>query len=781
MAHIEIDGKALEVEDGKMIIEVADAAGIYIPRFCYHKKLSIAANCRMCLVHVEKAAKPLPACATPISDGMKIYTKSDVAIKAQKGVMEFLLINHPLDCPICDQGGECQLQDLAVGFGGSSSRYTEVKRVVPNKDLGPLIATDMTRCIHCTRCVRFGQELAGIMELGMTGRGEFAEIGTYVARTVNSELSGNMIDLCPVGALTSKPFRYTARTWELSRRASISPHCGLGANLIVQVKQNRVMRVLPRENEEINECWLSDKDRFSYEGLNSEERLTQPMIKQGGQWQECDWQTALEYTANLLNEVRNQHGAEMLGALASPHSTLEELYLLQKLMRALGCNNIDHRLRQSDFRGDASGAKTPWLGMEIEELQALDRILIIGSNLRQDHPLLAHRVRVAVKRGAELSLINFTDDDLLTPVKHRLITAPSLLPEALDKIRGQLREAKFADAQTNLIQAIAQDLTQGENVGIFLGNQAQHHPQFADLHAAVQDIAGMVNARWGFLGEAANSVGAYLAGAVPMAGPLGTVPEKIGMNARQMIAAPLRAYILLGVEPELDSYNAHAALSAMQAADKVIALSAYRHRALDYADVMLPIAPFTETSGSFVNTSARLQSFNAVVKPLKETRPAWKVLRVLGNLLDLDGFNYESSEAVRGAALPQGNGDLRRFCSNQIVLSGQAIQSASIATSLQRIGEVPIYSADPIVRRAESLQQTHHATQICAGMHPKLMHKLGAKAGARVMLHQGSGSAALTIALDETVPENCVRVPGGHPLTVGLGDLFGEISLEVLP
>lgn len=776
MAKIEIDGRALEVADGKMIIEAADEAGLYIPRFCYHKKLSIAANCRMCLVHVEKAAKPLPACATPISDGMKIHTTSDVAIKAQKGVMEFLLINHPLDCPICDQGGECQLQDLAVGFGGTSSRYTELKRVVPNKDLGPLIATDMTRCIHCTRCVRFGQEIGGMMELGMTARGEFSEIGTYVSRTVNSELSGNMIDLCPVGALTSKPFRYTARPWELSRRVSISPHCGLGANLIVQVKQNRVMRVLPRENEAVNECWLSDKDRFSYEGLNSEARLTSPMIKQDGEWQECDWQVALEYVAGGLKNIREQHGADAIGALASPHSTLEELYLLQKLMRTFGSGNIDHRLRQSDFSADAVSTGAPWLGMQIDELESLDRILIIGSNLRQDHPLLAHRIRAAVKAGAELCLVNFTDDNLLTHIKHTVVVGPGGISEVLQQIYAALGHGNLEGATAEISRAIAKCLAQGQKVGVFLGNQAQHHPQFAQLHWFSQQIAAACSGRLGFLGEAANSVGAFLAGAIPMRGPLGAT-AKTGMNAAGMLAEPRRAYVLLGVEPELDAYNAFTANLAMHSADMVVALSAYRHQGMDYADVMLPIAPFTETSGSFVNTSGRLQSFNAVVKPLRETRPAWKVIRVLGNLLDLKGFDYDSSETVRQELL-HGTVDLLPYCNNKT--TQVALPSMQATANLRRIGEVPIYHADAIVRRAESLQHTK-AASLFAAMHSNTLKKIGGASGARVLLRQGEGAATVSVVTDDTLPLECVRVPGSHPLTSGLGDLFGEISVELAP
>ncbi|MHB1293176.1 MAG: NADH-quinone oxidoreductase subunit NuoG, partial [Sulfuricella sp.] len=651
MLNIEIDGKQLTVEPGSTIMDVADAAGIYIPRFCYHKKLSVAANCRMCLVQVEKAPKPMPACATPVTEGMKVMTRSETAIKAQKAVMEFLLINHPLDCPICDQGGECELQDLAVGYGASASRYTEEKRVVFNKNIGPLITTDMTRCINCTRCVRFGQEIGGMMEMGQIGRGEHAEITTFIERSINSELSGNIIDLCPVGALTSKPFRYSARAWELTTRPSVSPHDGLGANLSVQTKNNRVFRVLPRDNEEINECWLSDRDRFSYEGLNSEDRLQRPMIKRNGEWHECDWPEALEFVAAGLKRIRDEQGEEQIAALATPHATLEELYLLQKLLRGIGSGNVDHRLRQSDFSSDAAMQGTPWLGMKIAELDQLNSVLVVGSTLRVDHPLLAHRLRQAVKRGAELNLINPVDDDLLCCVANKVIVAPDAMVATLD----QVRRALAGEAADAIAQAIAASLKQGERKAVLLGNLAQHHPRYAELHALAQQVAELAGARFGFLGEAANSVGAHLASALPGAG---------GMNAAQMLDDPRRAYILLGVEAELDTYNPTRTLAALQAAQLVVALTSYRGKALDYAHVLLPVAPFTETYGTFVSTEGRAQSFNAVVKPLGETRPGWKVLRVLGNLMEVAGFDYDSAEQVRAEVL---NGDITVKLNNQLV------------------------------------------------------------------------------------------------------------------
>jgi NADH-quinone oxidoreductase subunit G len=803
MINFEIDGKPVSVPKNGTVMDGANQLGIYIPHFCYHKKLSIAANCRMCLVQVEKAPKPLPACATPAMEGMKVFTHSGQAVTAQKGVMEFLLINHPLDCPICDQGGECQLQDLAVGYGASSSRYTEAKRVVANKNLGPLISTDMTRCIHCTRCVRFGQEIAGIMELGMAGRGEHSEILAFVGKTVDSELSGNVIDLCPVGALVSKPFRYSARTWELSRRKSISPHCGLGSNLIIQIKQNRVMRVLPRENEEVNECWLSDKDRFSYEGLNSEERLTRPMIKQGGVWQECDWQTALEFVANGLKDVKEKYGAESIGGLGSAHSTLEELYLLQKLVRGLGSASVDHRVRQSDFRADSQMQGAPWLGMPVAEISQLKSLLVIGSNLRKDHPLLAHRIRQAVKHGAQLNVINPIDDDLLTKVRNRAIVAPgkmvSLLAEVLKAV-AELKGVQIPEDAKNALstiaasdnaRAIAASLNDNKPAGIFLGNLAQHHPQYADICKLAQHIAQISDARFGVLGEAANSVGAYIAGAVPYGSAGAAQGARQGVNASQMLGMDdsgsgtgCKAYILLNLEPELDSYNPQRAIKTLAGADLVVMMTAYKSHAATHgghADVLLPIAPFTETSGTFISTEGRVQSFNGVVAPLGETRPAWKVLRVLGNILQLDGFDYETPEQVRADVLPAGN-DISAWLnssgSSLAVGPLQAAKGSKGSEGLQRIGEVPIYQADLIVRRAESLQRTRDAAAPLAWMSGSLMAQLGIQADEVIRLKQGEGEVQLPAAQDDKLPANCIRVASAHPSTAALGGMFDEITVE---
>lgn len=706
MVEIELDGKKVEVAPGSMIMHAAEKANTYIPHFCYHKKLSIAASCRMCLVEVEKAPKPMPACATPVTQGMIVRTKSDKAIKAQQSVMEFLLINHPLDCPICDQGGECQLQDLAVGYGGGASRYEEEKRVVFHKDVGPLISMEeMSRCIHCTRCVRFGQEIAGVMELGMSHRGEHAEIETFVGQSVDSELSGNMIDICPVGALTSKPFRYSARTWELSRRKSVSPHDSTGANLIVQVKNHKVMRVVPFENDAVNECWIADRDRFSYEALNGEDRLTQPMLKQGGVWTTVDWQTALEYVANGLKQIQANHGAKAIGALVSPHSTVEELALAGALVRGLGSENIDSRLRAADFGNAAPAGQARWLGLPIAQLSLLQRVFVVGSSLRKDHPLFAQRIRQAARKGAVVSALVSQPEDWALPVAYTLQAAATDWVQALAgvaaAVAAQLGVAAPVQATAcDNAGAIAKSLLSGERKAILLGNAAAHHPQASSLLALAQWIAQHTSASVGYLTEAANTVGAQLVHALP---------GKDGQNAAQMLSGGLKAALLLNVEPGLDT-----AIGAqgLETAEMVVTLSPFKTN-LDISDVLLPIAPFSETSGSFVNAEGRLQTFNAVVKPLGETRPAWKVLRVLGNLLGLRGFEQESSQAVLASALPGvENGTL--------VARSQLSNSTQVGIGLAPATTVPcvasIYQLDALVRRAPSLQATADARAASEGV-----------------------------------------------------------------
>ena len=705
MVEIELDGKKVEVAEGSMVMHAAEKAGTYIPHFCYHKKLSIAANCRMCLVDVEKAPKPMPACATPVTNGMIVRTHSDKAVKAQKSVMEFLLINHPLDCPICDQGGECQLQDLAVGYGGSASRYEEEKRVVMHKDVGPLISMEeMSRCIHCTRCVRFGQEIAGDMELGMINRGEHSEITTITGDTVDSELSGNMIDLCPVGALTSKPFRYSARTWELSRRKSVAAHDSSGANLVVQVKNNQVMRVLPFENAEVNECWIADRERFSYEALNTPERLTAPMIKQGGQWKTVDWQAALEYVANGLKQIKSEHGAQSIAALVSPHSTVEELFLAGALVRALGSENIDYRLRNAEFPA-AEGVR--WLGTRIAELSTLQRVLVVGSNLRKDHPLFAMRVRAATRTGAQVSVIHDADDNWAMPVKAKAVVAAGQWAQALAGVAAAIAAEKGVAAPVPAqadatAQVIAKSLLSGERKAVLLGNAAAHHAKASSLLALAQWIGEQTGATVGYLTEAANTVGAQLAGAVPRAG---------GLNAGQMLAGGAqgpKAVLLLNTEPEFDSAAGKAAVAALASASMVVTLSPFKAN-LDCSDVLLPIAPFTETSGTFVNAEGRVQSFHPVVKPLGETRPGWKVLRVLGNLLGLPGFDFESTQEVLAAA--RGPQDVGQAFVQGTRLDNRTTAAIDLAPAAGHPAVSTLYQLDSIVRRAPSLQRTADARQ----------------------------------------------------------------------
>ena len=705
MVEIELDGKKVEVPEGSMVMHAAEKAGTYIPHFCYHKKLSIAANCRMCLVDVEKAPKAMPACATPVAQGMVVHTKTDKAIKAQQSVMEFLLINHPLDCPICDQGGECQLQDLAVGYGGSSSHYEEEKRVVFHKNVGPLISMEeMSRCIHCTRCVRFGEEIAGDMELGMSNRGEHAEIETFLGETVDSELSGNMIDICPVGALTSKPFRYNARTWELSRRKSVSPHDSTGANLIVQVKNNRVMRVVPLENEAVNECWIADRDRFSYEALNSGDRLTSPMIKQDGQWLTVDWTTALEYVANGLKQIKANHGADSLGLLASPHSTVEELSLAAALMRGLGSDNIDHRLRHANFTAH-TGAR--YLGMPIAALSTLKHALVVGSRLRKDHPLFAQRIRQAARRGAKVDVIGSDREfhggnDWALPVRHFLNASADQWGALLANVAVAVAAEKGVQAPVTgtadaAAKAIATNLCAGTDTAILLGNAAAHHVDASALLSLANWIASHTGCKVGYLTEAANTVGAQLVKAQPQTG---------GQNAAQMLSGSCKAVVLLGCEPAADSAAGAAAVAALQQADMVVSLNAFKTN-LDVADVLLPISPFTETSGTFVNAAGLAQSFHAVVKPLGETRPAWKVLRVLCNLMGIPGTDFETSQdvlAATGLTVGQvSEAQLSNACDAPIEFKAIALDAAPSVAG--------IYQLDGLVRRAPALQHTVDAKQ----------------------------------------------------------------------
>lgn len=770
MVELTIDGKTVSVPDGSMVMHAANELGIYVPHFCYHKKLSIAANCRMCLVDVEKAPKALPACATPVTQGMVVHTNSEKAKAAQQAVMEFLLINHPLDCPICDQGGECQLQDLAVGYGKTSSRYQEEKRVVMHKSMGPLVsAEEMSRCIQCTRCVRFGQEVAGQMELGMLNRGEHSEITSFVGKAVESELSGNMIDICPVGALTSKPFRYSARTWELARRRSVSPHDSLGANLVVQVKGDKVMRVVPFENDEVNECWISDKDRWSYEGLNVEDRLTVPMVRdENNVWRETSWQDALGVVADALRQTAAHDGPEYIGALASETSTLEELALLKRLFNGLGSDNVDALLRNNDPAFARAFQGAPWLGMSIADLDTVDGVAVIGSYLRKDHPLMAQRLRQVAKRGGRITLIDSYGEDPLFPVSARLTVAPSELAntvEALAKAVAAQKSGRQAD-MTDPIQALASHLVSGTKPAVFLGNAAVAAPDASQIAAKAQDLANAYGATVGFLTAAANTVGAYIAGATAQGN---------GLSAKQMIENQLKVYVVLHAEPKFDMENG--VLAEQRLANAFgIALTSYKSAAADWAKVMLPVAPFTETSGSFINAEGRIQSFKGVVPGKGQSRPAWKVLRVLGNLLQFAGFEQESAEQVRDELAASG---VANKLSNKIeVMAGGEESCDGESIGLERVAEVVIYRTDAIVRRAESLQAAAISQTPALRMNAATLSRLNVAEGGKVKVKSTAGEGEFIVALDNQLADNTARLAQGFEATAALGNAYGRLTVE---
>ena len=757
--NIEVDGRALQAPKGQMLIDATDAAGIYIPRFCYHKKLTVAANCRMCLVEVERAPKPQPACATPVMDGMKVFTRSEKAVSGQQATMEFLLINHPLDCPICDQGGECELQDLAVGYGSDVSQYAERKRVVRDKDIGPLVQTDMTRCIHCTRCVRFGEEVAGLRELGATGRGEHMEIGTYVEQAMTSELSGNVIDLCPVGALTSKPYRYSARAWELQQRPIIAPHDCLGSNLNAHLKGQVVKRVVPRENEAINETWISDRDRFSYQGLRHEQRLLAPRVKENGVWRECDWDVAFKAACAGLAA----HG-ESLGALAAPSSTNEEFFLLQRLARGLGSSHIDHRLRQQDFSADAAEPLAPGLNFTLTDLSRADAVFVVGGYPRHDQPLLHHRIRQAALRGAQVLVLDALAEDYNFDLAERLQSQPGDYAAALGAIVRAAAEASGELETANTLNACvvsaqhrryAAVLAGAARAIIVVANEIDRHAARGHLLALATTLAGLTNSQLGCLTEGANSAGAWLAGAVPHRGPGGVALSQSGATTAGQWAAPLKAYLVLGFEPDADLAHPAQAAAALAQAQCVVALSAYVTPTLEsLASVLLPIALHAENEGSFVNVQGDWQTFHSAAKPPGEARPAWKILRMLGDQLGLDGFAAVTCAEVGqelaeiAAGLPVGAPSVRALTAS----------SVPNAAPLEVLISVPMYSVDPLVRRAAALQQMPQHSQEWARLSAATGARLGVADGATVNLELTGQRVAAVALLDERVPNGVVCV-----------------------
>ncbi len=762
---IEVDGQLLEARKGAMLIDVTDAAGIYIPRFCYHKKLSVAANCRMCLVEVERAPKPQPACATPVMDGMKVFTRSEKAIAGQRATMEFLLINHPLDCPVCDQGGECELQDLSLGYGSDLSQYTERKRVVRDKNIGPLIQTDMTRCIHCTRCVRFGEEVAGLRELGATGRGEHMEIGTYVAHAVSSELSGNVIDLCPVGALTSKPYRFSARAWELQQRDTIAPHDCVGSNLHVHVKGQVVKRVVPKENEAINETWLADRDRFSYQALNSPERLLKPRIKRDGAWHDCEWDVAIDAIVARLAPIAARGDANRIGGLAAPSATTEEFFLLQRLLRGLGSQNVDHRLRQQDFSTQAEEPPYPSLAMTLGDLEQADCIVIAGGYPRHEQPLVNHRVRKAALRGACVFVVDVIDNDYNFDLSGRVIVRPSALPATIAGIAKAIADGVATAANAPAGQRLAAALRTAERPVVLVGSALAQLPVRGAVLSALTALASAAKARLGLLTEGANAAGAWLAGAVPHRGPGGRAVTAPGLDAGAMLAQPLVAYLLLGLEPDLDSADPASAARALAGAELVVALTAFGSPALEQAaHVLLPTAVFAENEGTYVNLSGTWQGFAAAVKPPGEARPAWKILRLLGERLGLSGFDAVTCADV--------STEIKALCGTIAPLAAAVRNGASEVAEpngIEAILRVPMYATDPLVRRAAALQQMPQRGDERARLSPATLAGLSLRDGDRVVIRIDDGEASGTVAGDPCVPDGCCLIEGGTPFAARLG------------
>ncbi len=782
MLNIQINGVDVQVKHGTAIIDAAAESGIVIPRFCYHKKLSTVASCRMCLVEVEKMPKAMPACATPVAEGMKIHTKSPKALNAQRGVLEFLLINHPLDCPVCDQGGDCPLQEASLGFGGGVSHYDFDKRVLHNPDFGPLVATDMMRCILCTRCIRFSREIAGVDDISTAGRGENIRIASQTGHPLTSELSGNLIDLCPVGALTSKPARFTGRPWEYQHRSALGPHDSFGSHLQLDVRGTKVMRVVARECEEINETWLSDRDRFSYQGLYSADRLTTPRIREKGIWREVDWSTALEFVANGLQQVRKTHGAPALGALVAPTATLEESYLIQKLIRTAGSPHIDHRLRQRDFSDQAHDPVFPWLGGAITALEQKTAFLVVGSYLRKEHPLVNHRLRKAVLRGAHAMFLDAVDRAYNYPTSVSMVVPPSAwersllaVAKAAHAITGRAiptgLDALWESIECEAIhRTTAEHLVNAASAVLLLGNVAHAHPRFGALRNLANAVAELTGASVGYLPEGAGTVGAWLTGCVPHRGPGGKTVT-VGQDWHTMVTGGVKGLLILGAELERDCADPSAALKGLHQAAFVVSLSPWVSPAQEaYAHALLPIAPYAETSGTYLNLEGRWQSFQGVVAPLGETRPAWKVLRVLGNLMDLSGFDYFSSDQV----LAEAREAIGEVTPNNAMPCVVPAAISSETPALERFGEVPPYAQDALVRRASALQATPDGrVPIAARMHSATLAGCGLIEGAQVSVRQGEGVVRLPIIVDDRVAKGCVFVPSASVETAALGPVVG--------
>ncbi len=774
---IEVDGQEIDAKAGSMLIEATDAAGIYVPRFCYHKSLSVAANCRMCLVEVERALKPMPACATPVSEGMKVFTRSEKATSAQHATMEFLLINHPLDCPVCDQGGECELQDLAMGYGSGVSQFTEGKRVIRDKDIGPLVQTEMTRCIHCTRCVRFGEEIAGLRELGATGRGENMEIGTYVEKAMRSELSGNVIDLCPVGALTNKPYRYSARAWELKQLAGIAPHDGLGSNVYFHIKGQRVKRIVPKENSNINETWLSDRDRYSYEGMNHKDRLENPRIKRNGVWVDCDWETAIGYVADSLQTVSVENPEELVG-LASPSSTTEELYLFQKLLRNLGSNNIDHRLRQVDCRNQVTEPLFPGAEDTLKTIEDADTILIIGSYPRHEAPLLNLRVRKAALKGANVVHVDTHRRPFNYSLSSQVIMKPSKLVKFLEGLLENIQASENyseSDGQSE-IPVISQLLADAKSPLVIIGSTIHCHRERSILIRHMDSIVSKLSARKVVIESGANAAGAWLAGAVPHRGSGGELLEAQGLSAHEALSSGRRGYLLMGIDPLMDTAVPAETRKSLDEAQFVISMSAFATEGLaELSDVMLPIALYAENEGCFVTSFGELQRFQAAVKPLGQSRPAWKILRVLGDKLGLSGFDAIEVSDILGDSVDEWL--QKKFVPPDSQGKVPAPRAAVDGSELELIVEIPMYRSDCLVRHANSLQETLEMERVVR-LSSKTALSMDLQERQKVKITR-SGSAALAeVVIDDSIAVGAAHVLGACSELSDILDNCGLVSLE---
>ena len=761
LLNIEVDGKPTQIRKGAMIIEAADAIGVAIPRFCYHRKLPIAANCRMCLVDVEMGGrmmpKPQPACATPVAEGMKVTTRSEKALKFQKDVMEFLLINHPLDCPICDQGGECELQDVALGYGRSVSRYTERKRTVADENMGSLVATEMTRCIQCTRCIRFTSEIAGTYELGGMNRGEDLQIGTYIGKTVETELSGNIIDICPVGALTNKPFQFKARAWELIAKASIGYHDALGSNLWLHTRRGEVLRTVPRDNESINECWLSDRDRYSHEGLYADDRISAPEVKRNGEWQVTSWEDALQFAGEALKKAP---GSE-LGVLVHPATSNEEGDLLMRLARGLGSAHVDHRLRQLDFADNATASP---FGLPVAQVGQIKSALLVGSDLRYEMPLLNHRVHQATKQGAKVYAVNPVHFDFNYKLAGEAIVAPPAMVDALLSL-AKAAVAAGGTAPTALADAIgsAQSdegdsdaiaaLKSGDAV-VILGEAAVTHPQASWLRSLARFIADATGAGYNELPVGANAVGLARVGVLPGNG---------GLDAQAMLTQPRKSYVLYGVEPPFDFADGAVALKALADAEQVVAFSAYASAALrEVADVILPIALLPENDATLVNVDGLAQGVSAGAKAPGQARPGWKVLRALGGSLQLAGFEFDDLAGLR-------DGIAERSVSPR-----DGLAKRSTVDGLTRVATWPIYRSDAVLRRAKALNAHPLNRTPAVRMHADDAQKLDLVDGAQARM----ADAVLPVVIDPAVPIGAVWIEAAQDLTATLPPYGATITLS---